>query len=378
MTDHRDETVFKVTTMLDLVAGLLIVFFAWKGFRRGLASALMDFLGLLAGMGAAYLWMDALGEGILARFPELGLLAYLSASIALFFAVFVVFQVPSWFLGRRSRRRQSEGRGSAVSAWSGAILNGLVGFVYVLGLLWMSMLWIGPGFGTDVNAPFRTPLQRLSGAAMGAVARQTVHDEAHGGGLWRSLAETYSRDPGSATVHLKTVMEHPDVQAVLGGADLDETAWYGAQRMTRREHLVADAAFMNACTQLGMWSQRAPADVRQMLLEQHLQDIKAQLDRIREMPQMRALLSDPEFLRMAQERRVGALLRDPRLVQLWQALRDGVPAQDEVEAKATNSEPEPPDAGPTTPAEGKMYRWRDAQGRTYITDEPPPEGAEEF
>lgn len=355
---------------------VVVGLFAWRGFRSGFIRSLGRVLAVVAGYAAAIVFSGPLSAWVEAQFGLQGVGAFLAASIALFFGaglgVTLIFA-----LLRRLVFRGDEV--STASAIGGGVVGALVG-----GLLAIAIVW-SFAFVRDIRSPgvieetaeserssdIETLAIRLAGGAVSAAmgAGSVAPEVARlGGVLMASPAEVMQRAQRVTTsTEFQALLQDSRNHAVLDSGQPELV-----QQLPAFRALAANPDVLALAEMAGF----SGGDDLEAELASQLTDTWGRAQRVRNDPQVQAILADPEFRAALDSGNPVALLTDPHLLEL----ADIIYADDNAASTPTRSlkgetgdieatANQAPDD--TSQAPAKIYQWTDSSGRIHYSDRKP-------
>lgn len=365
--------------MANTVGLLIVSVFVVSGYRKGLAAVILGMVGVVTAYIAAL--KLAMPVGDLMRWLGLasGISAYFVAGAAVFSLVGLVFYVPGFFLRRRTRRLREEGNALLWAQITAAVLNGVIGVAYAMVAVWMLMM-IRDARQTQSEvretSGGRPVFERLSSSVAKGLATVIDRD-----GQDSQLASQFAQDPGKVARHSKAILENPSLRACLNDPAANRAIRAGdvgqLQQQPAFRRMLLDAQLSDAARELGLVDNQGNAEDLARLMAR----AGAAFHALGADPEVRAILEDEDFNRKLQAGSPWALMNDERMLTLMRKLTavEAAPASSPAAREAGYGDSAASEPAPLEPVEPrKVYRWRDAQGGVHITNEPPPEGAEEL
>ena len=111
---------------------VVVLFFAYRGYRNGLVKSVSRILGLVAGYVASILYSEQV-SAILEQYSQLqGIVAFISASLILFVGASIAVGIVFWLINQLLPSAEK----STASSLAGATLGSLIGLVAAIAIVW--------------------------------------------------------------------------------------------------------------------------------------------------------------------------------------------------------------------------------------------------
>lgn len=367
-----------------------VVLTAFWGWRKGLLRLILRLAAFLLAYALAWQETPAFagflereaGLSVVTAWPAAGLLLLVGGSV-------VFAGLASWLASLAAEHWDIDS-----GRWTGGLLGAALGFGIGLLLVWtVGTLRDGwqqrtatPAAGVagvaaedGINGRLRT----WSGEALAALAGQALGDSAAA-----PAAEALVRNPVSLGQDLQYFARKAELQRLLQDpvnyAVLVRGPAAAVMQLADFRALVVDERVMQFLGTVGLPGQgRAEqAEALAGILTRHV----GNYEKLRNTPAFQAVAADPELRAKLQQGNLLLLLTDDKMRQLADMLAHGVPQLPSGNAPVPAVKPggangaaghqvtvQPPAVeSPAKP----LYRWKDAQGRLHITDQPPPEGVQ--
>jgi len=341
---------------------VVILLFAWRGFRGGFLKSLGRVFTVLTGYAAALLYSGPLSSWIEIQFGGQGVVAFISASLTLFlvagFAMMLIFTL--------LRRYLFPGDDiSTTSALGGGFIGALVGALLAIAIVWSfafvrdmkSSVTIEPT-ASEHSSGIETLANRLTGSAISAAmnAGSVTPEVAHlSGALAAAPAEAMQRIQRLMnSTEFLALMQDPRNQRLLdsGNAEL-------VQQLPAFRALAVNPDLLALAELAGL----ADDDLEPKFARQ-LTDTWGRAQQIRNDSRVQVILADPEFKAALDSENPVDLLTNHQLIELADII---------FADEATATTPDQPTAGartassPKEPAE--IHQWTDSSGRIYYSDQ---------
>ncbi len=360
--------------MVNSLGLIVVLVFVYSGYRKGLAAVIIGLAGLVFAYVASLKLAFPFGDILRLMGLAQGLSAYFMAATIIFMGVGFCFFIPGLLLKRRARKQVERGEARSWTFILAAILNGTVGLVYSLVVVWMAMFVRDALMPEQLEYSTRRPVfERMSIAAAKFIARRVVPDSEKN----QAMVE-FAADPGQVARHAKTVMNHPLLNQCLQDNAIRDAMTRGDTAAILEsnafKNLAQDPAFSEAGQALRLINDEGEAKGLAELLAR----VGSAFDQLQQDPEVRAILEDPEFNEQLRQSSPWKLLNDERMLTLIRRLNEVSPSSAELPHVEPNRVQPVPVETQKEKTPRKLYRWRDAQGGLHLTNDPPPEGAEEL
>lgn len=355
---------------------IVVAFFGYRGYRKGLLKSLARLLSLAAGYLAAILYSRQLATFIEANVDLKGVAAFIAASLILFavaaLLVNLQFRLVEKFIG-------NDDQISRVSSGAGAMLGLLIGCAVAFVLVWTFAFVrdMSPEFDTaSTEVDDQSGIEALANSIAGKAVDSAISLSDTKPEIAR-LSAALVKAPAKITQQAKRLgrspelielLNNPDNQAVLDRGNVDEIRSLPAfQRLTENPDLLALAA---TAGMLDRSTNKAAVDEQ---LATQIGDIWGRSQRIKNDSRVQEILNNPEFQQKIQSGNPIDLLGNAELLELLDIMfaegedRDASPgtgdsAPDEEGVTAEQNQPSvnnPPK---------NIYSWTDSSGRVHYSD----------
>jgi len=348
-----------------IIFAVVILLFAWRGFRGGFIKSLGRVFTVLAGYAAAIWYSGPLSSWIEMQFGWHGVVAFIGTSLTLFlaagFAMMLIFAL--------LRRYLFPGDDiSTTSALGGGFVGTLVGVLLAIAIVWSF------AFVRDMRSPNTTTTTETT-ASEHSSSVETLANRLTGSAVSAAL------NAGSVT---------PEVARLSGAlAAAPADAMQRIQRLTKsteflalmqdpRNHRVLDSGNPERVQQLPAFralavnpdllalaemSELADDDLEAKFARQ-LTDIWGRTQQVKNDPRVQTILADPEFQAALDSDNPVDLLTNHQLLELADIIyADEVIAVAVDQSTAGTSAVNPPKK-PT-----EIYQWTDSSGRIHYSDQ---------
>ena len=390
-----------ISLIVFLVA---LVFFTYRGYRRGFGASLSRILGLIGGYATSALFTPQLASWLQDHTGFQGIVTFAAAGMILFFGASLVV---SLLLSLVMKLLPAQKTLSSASSLGGAATGLLVGTVVGLALVWGLTFFRqiqprNPSESLQVTVAAK-PEPSMPGSSMpgsnmpGPNMIETIANRAAGGAaavavkvmnaapevaqatkaLMQSPGETVRRTQRLFhSEELKRLLDKPSNQRLLQRGDTQAVAQL-PEFKALYEHpdfkALASAADIDV-------------DDKQALAER-LSKLWRRAQQVKHNPELLKILQDPEFQKQMQSGNPAALLTNPKLQTLAKIIYSaGTEDLSEIDSAGFSDQyKEGPPSAPGTQEydpksyyeqpqkEVQVYRWVDSKGQVHFTDKKPAE-----
>jgi uncharacterized membrane protein required for colicin V production len=356
---------------------VVVVFFAYRGYKKGLLKSLSRVSSLVAGYITAILYTGSVSTFLGPQFQLQGIAAFVIASLVLFFgaamAVSLLFR-----LGEKLW--SSEETPSSVSSFGGATLGLVVGVIVATVIVWTYAFVRDMRPTETVEVPAEINYSRVESMARRAVGKavNTAMSLGSAEPQISSLSTALAEAPAEIAQHaqqlassndLNTLLNNPKNQAVLNGGDVEAVL-----KLPAFQQLANNPDMLALAKSAGILNESA--DNRQsakVALAGQIIDIRARMLRMKNDRRVQEILADPEFQKKIQSGNPLDLLTNAPLLEL----ADIIFSDSAAPAETVNNETShiQPDSGliDLSKEKFKLYSWTDKDGQIHYSDvEPEP------
>jgi uncharacterized membrane protein required for colicin V production len=345
-----------------IIFTVVILLFAWRGFRGGFLKALGRVFTVLAGYAAAILYSGPLSSWIEMQLGWQGVVAFIGTSLTLFLAAGLAMMLIFALL----RRYLFPGDDiSTTSALGGGFVGALVGVLLAIAIVW-SFAFVRDMRSSDTtetaasehSSGVETLANRLTGSAVSAAMNAgsvTPEVARFSGALAASPADSMQRTQRlMKSTEFQSLMQDPRNHRVLDSGNPERVQQLPAFRaLAVNPDLLA----------LGEMSGLADDDLDAELARQ-LTATWGRTQQVKNDPRVQAILADPEFQASLESENPVDLLTNPQLIELADIIfADEVTVATAAQSTARTSAVNPPKE-PTG-----IYQWTDSSGRIHYSDQ---------
>ena len=369
---------------VSLVLFLLVMaFFAYRGYKKGLLRSLSRVISLIAGYTASILFTEQVSAFLTSQFQLEGLISFIAAALILFVTAGIAVIIVFWIIAQLVPVQETP---STPSALGGMFVGLLVGFIVAIISVW-SFTFIrdfldepepGALAQPDTNKIENLASRVVGKAATTAMSLSSVDPEVS------RLSAAIIKQPGRILQHaqrlmnsneLQSLLADPQTQAILSSGDV-----YALQQLPAFQQLHQNADFLALAESTGMLTEPTAGNVSsETLLATRMTEIWSRVDQVKNDSRVQDILNDPEFRQKVMAGNPVDLLTNPRLLELANIIFSN-PATSDATENATevgSSAETPTDENKQKPSEKatKIYSWTDENGQIHISDIKPESGS---
>lgn len=295
----------------------VVVFFAYRGYKKGLLRSLSRVLSLLAGYTASILYTEQV-SAILASYLQLeGIVSLIAAAFILFVTAGIAVIIFFWIITQLMPARETP---SVASSCGGLAVGLMVGVIVAIIAVW-SFTFVrdfrgGPELVQTDKSKFETFTNRVAGkAATTAMTLGSVNPEV------ARLSAAIIEAPTEVSQHAQQLMSSGDLQALLADpksqAVLDSGDVNALRQLPAFQQLVKNPDFLALAKSAGMLTDATQNNAStETRLATQLAEIWGRVQRLKNDERVQEILSDPEFQQKVQSGNPLDMLTNPRLLEL--------------------------------------------------------------
>jgi uncharacterized membrane protein required for colicin V production len=345
-----------------IIFAVVILLFAWRGFRGGFLKALGRVFTVLAGYAAAILYSGPLSSWIEIQFGWQGVVAFIGTSLTLFLAAGLAMMLIFALL----RRYLFPGDDiSTTSALGGGFVGALVGVLLAIAIVW-SFAFVRDMRSSDTtettasehSSGVETLANRLAGSAVSAAMNAgSVTPEV------ARLSGALAASPADAMQRTQRLMKNTEFLALMQDPSNQRVLDSGNPKRVQQLPAFRALAVNPDLLALGEMSGLADDDLDAELARQ-LTDTWGRTQQVKNDPRVQAILADPEFQAALNSDNPVDLLTNHQLLELADIIyADETIAATSGQSTAGTSAVKPPKE-PT-----EIHQWTDSSGRIHYSDQ---------
>ena len=353
---------------------VLVAFFAFRGYRKGLFNSVTKISSLIGGYAAAIFYVEPV-NALLESWIELqGLVAFFTASTILFLGAFSLVSLV--FLAIRKSCFKNE-RVSTVSAFSGAVIGSVVGSIIAIIIVWMLTFVseMRPVAAGQVLA--QKPVGVFEGFAKHSMGKilNIILLIADTEPEVRHFSQALIESPGEVSQQVQRLNKSGELKVLFGDSSnqlvLNSGDAAAVQKLPDFQALAKNPDMLALAKSAGMLGETGD-DFELAETELALQTTQAwvRIQQVKDNQRVQAIMNDPEFLATLQSGNPIDLLTNSRLLELANIIfaeSSGTLEPSAVDViKASTKIP-----NKALKKEMKIYSWTDDMGRIHYSDVDP-------
>jgi uncharacterized membrane protein required for colicin V production len=348
---------------------VVVIYFAFRGYRKGLFRSIARILSLVAGYIAAILYSGQLAAILESVTPLRGMVSFISASLLLFFGAGIVVSILFWLIAKLLLDTDTV---STPSALGGAALGTAFGVIAAIAIVW-TFAFVRDMRPAAVTTEVTTssPPSKIEDFA-GRAASKAVNTAMSLGSVSpevTSLSSALIEAPAdmaqltqrlASSKDLDLLLNDPQGQAILNHGDVD-----ALQKLPAFQQLVTNPDMLALAKSAGMLDESANTQTMEADLARQMVDIWGKTQRVQNDQRVQEILSDPEFQQKIQSGNPLDLLSNARLLELADIIfAEGATPESAAGKQAGGTEP----VNETGKKGTLIYSWTDKDGRVHYSD----------
>ena len=358
---------------MSLILFLVVVlFFAYRGYKKGLFKSIVKVLSLAAGYAATIFFVSPVSAIVEAEFQLSSIVAFVAASTVLFIGAFVFISLLFGLIGNLWMKGKDK---STVSAIGGTVMGSLIGTIVAIILVWGFTVAnnLRPvASGQVLTAKPSSWIETMAKQVVSKVV-EIVMSAASTSPELKSLTQAMIETPGAISQQVQRIAKSNDLtnlfgdrnnQAVLNSGDTN-----AVQQLPAFQQLVKNPDILSLAKSAGMLGESGDdAESAEAALAMQTTDTWMRVQQVKNNQRVQDIMNDPGFVAKLQSGDPVDLLTNSKLLELANIIFE----EKDVESKPTTAEKKQPLAG-AKEKETKIYSWTDDQGRIHYSDvEPKP------
>lgn len=348
-----DWIILIVITLLSAIAG----------YRKGALRMVLRLISFIAGYVVAWKLTPILAQWFIDTHKLQGVIVYPAAGLTLFFgtgiALNIVFSILYWLVPTTIK----EG-GKPV----GATLGGLFGLLFAILCIWtIGIVHSAIIQREHANNP-DTPIKQVSPSTVqkiaGNIISKTTQAALGDNNPAITLTSQALSDPTSVSQELNYLSKQPDVRELFSDADNYRAMVNGTpndiMQLPSFQNLINDQQAMAFLSKAGLAGNTTQE--KQLTLANNFSTYAKNMEKIKNTPEYRDIITDPEITTKLKERDYVALLTNEKVRLLTEMLISGHVATQNIasgEGQARKNK--------------KIFQWKDKSGGMHYSEQPPIE-----
>ena len=348
---------------------LILAYFAYRGFKKGLLKSLSRVLSLVAGYVAAILYAGTVSKLVESNTPLEGITAFVAASMMLFIVAGIAVNLLFRIIGSLMPEEHSQSKGSSFGGTAVGLAVGLVVAVSVVwGFAFVRDMKSEPELATAVQAP-KSAIETFASSAASQVV-STAMNLGKARPEVVSLSTALIESPGEIAQQaqrlansddINALLSDPENQAVINSNDLD-----ALQALPAFKQLVKNPDLLALTKSAGMVDKTGNTAAAEAELASQITDIWGRMQHVKNDVRVQEILSDPEFQQKIQSGNPIDMLSNAKLLELADIIFD-----DESSPTINKTNQVQAEQPLTKQAEKKgtlIYSWTDKNGKKHYSD----------
>lgn len=337
---------------------VVTLFFGYRGYTKGLFKSLGRILSVLAGYVCAILYSGQLSKLIESQFQLQGIVAFLAASLLLFFGASLVVGLIFWLLEKFLIR---DSQVSIASSLGGGLVGLATGTLLAIVVVW------GYSFVRDtrpaeaIASTGANPsgVEKLANRVAGKAVESAMSLGAASPEVAKMTAAVAAA-PADMVQRAQRLAQSQDMAAMLNDprhqALLDSGDHEALRKLPAFQKLIKNPDLLALADATGLLDNRQSLDAA---VAAQLTDIWGRTQRVKNNPRVQEIIGDSEFQQKLRSGNPLDLLTNDKLLELAEIIFDDS-SGDVVQDAA--------------PAANKVYSWTDDSGRVHYSDKDPGSG----
>jgi len=348
-----------------IIFAVVILLFAWRGFRNGFIKSLGRVFTVLAGYAAAILFSGPLSSWIEMQFGWQGVVAFIGTSLTLFLAaglaMMLIFALLRHYLFPDDDL-------STPSAFGGGFVGALVGVLLATAIVWsfafvrdMSSPDTTETTASEYSSGVETLANRLAaGAVSAAMKASSVTPE------MARLSGALAAAPAEVMQRIQRLMKSTEFLALMQDPRNHRVLDSGNPELVQQLPAFRALAVNPDLLALVEMSGLADGDDSEAELARQLTDTWGRAQQIKNDPRVQTILADPEFRAALDSDNPVDLLTNHQLLELADIIfaDETIVATSDLLTAGTSAvipQKEP----------GEIHQWTDSSGRIHYSDQKP-------
>lgn len=344
---------------------VVIVYFAYRGYKSGLLPIASKLISLPAGYIVAYFFTVDFVPIIRSVFSVAGVMAYITAGSILFTVTVALFSLIFWLMQRMWVEQNQTT--TQISAISGALLGAIVGVLLGIFIVWFvsttkTLIQSKRGITPSAPTPFEQNINQITAGAISEITHAATKDA----DLSQATAVLLT-SPAENIERIQQISQRQLLPKLLRNYDakiaMDDRDPGALMHNPAFQKLVNDRDFKALAIAMEL-----PSDPQAMQKDVAIKMTKiwTQIHQVQYDPEFIAITQDPEFQQMMQSKNIYRMMNSSKVEELIKILANApVPEITFVEKQPQQP---PPEKKPT-----EIYRWVDEKGRVHYSDQKPEE-----
>jgi hypothetical protein len=355
-----------------LIFIVVVLFFVYRGYKKGLLKSLSRIFSLVAGYIATIIYTEQVSAVLESQYQLQGIVWFLTAALVLFFGAAIAVNVLFWLFAKLLPAADSP---STASSLGGATMGLVIGVIAAIAIVWTFTFVRDMRFAEDADATANSKPSKIESLAS-KVASKAVNTAMSMGSAKpeiTNLSTALIASPTeiaqyaqrlSTSTDLVELLSDPGNQALLNRGDVA-----AVKNLPALRKLARNPDMLALAKSAGIVDDSANnSDVVETALARQVTDAWRRIHRVRNDQRVQEILNDPEFQQKIQSGNPIDLLTNARLLELADIIYSDEAVPDEANKVESNSVKPDSSLQQTSEEEIKIFSWVDENGRIHYSD----------
>lgn len=355
-----------------LIFIVVMLFFAYRGYKKGLLKSLSRIFSLVAGYIAAILFTEQVSAVLESQYQLQGIVWFLTAALVLFFGTALAVNILFWLFAKLLPATDSP---STASSLAGATVGLVIGVIAAIAIVWTYAFVRDIHFAEDADAVANLKPSKIESLAS-KVASKAVNTAMSMGSAKPeviNLSTALIASPVEIAQHAKRLstsndlielLSDPGNQALLNRGDVA-----AVKNLPALRKLARNPDMLALAKSAGIVDDSANnSSAMETALARQVTDIWGRIHRVSNDQRVQEILNDPEFQQKIQSGNPIDLLTNARLLELADIIYSDEAVPDEANKVDSNSVKPDSSLQQTSEEEIKIFSWVDEDGRIHYSD----------
>ncbi len=355
-----------------LIFIFVVLFFVYRGYKRGLLKSVSRVLSLVAGYVAAIFYTEQVSAILESQYQLHGIVSYVSTALVLFFGAAIAVSLLFWLFEKLLPATEDT---SVASSLGGATVGLLIGVIAAIVIVWTFAFVRDTRPVEDLDAVAKIKDSRIERLAsrVASKAVNTALSMASAKPEVTNLSTALIAAPAEIAQHaqrltasndLNRLLGDPKNQAVLNRGDIGAVKKLPAfQQLAKNPDMLALA---RSAGMLGESTDNTQAG--EAALARQIIDIWKRTQRVKNNKRAQEILNDPEFQQKVQSGNAIDLLTNAHLLELADIIFADNAAPANTRNNNSNSVQPDDSLQEISEEEVKIFSWVDENGRIHYSD----------
>jgi len=347
---------------------VVMLFFAYRGYKKGLLKSLSRIFSLVAGYIAAILYTEQFSAVLESQYQLQGIIGFLTAALVLFFSAAIAVSILFWIFAKLLPATDSP---STASSLGGATVGLMIGVIVAIAIVWTYAFVRDIHFAKDADTEANLNPSKIESLASN-VASKVVNTALSMGSARpeiTNLGTALIDSPAEIAQHAKRLSSSNDLNELLSDpgnqALLNRGDVAAVKNLPALRKLARNPDMLALAKSAGIVDDSVNnSGAVETALARQLTDIWGRVHRVRNDQRVQEILNDPEFQQKIQSGNPIDLLTNARLLELADIIYadEALPGDESDSVKPESSQQ------PSSEEKVKIFSWVDEDGRIHYSD----------